>query len=139
MEITVNFEFVNWWRVLSATVAAFILGGIWYSPSVFGRIGLSEARQAEVHQDRDRNIQLIFVIAFLFQWLTASLLAAVLGPNATIYDGVIAGLLIGLFFVSTALGISAIFDQRPVVRIFVNGSYHVVAFTMMGALIGWGN
>jgi hypothetical protein len=138
MEIAVNFEFVNWWRVLSATVAAFVLGGIWYSPSVFGRLGLSEARQTEVHEDRDRNIQLIFVIAFLFQWLTASLMAAVLGPNATIRDGIITGLLVGFFFVSTALGISAIFDKRPIVRIFVNGSYHVVTFTVMGALLGWG-
>ena len=139
MEITVNFEFVNWWRVLSATVVVFLLGGIWYSPKVFGRIGLSEARQEELYEDRDRKIELIFVIAFVFQWLTASLLAAVLGPNATIRDGVITGLLIGCFFVATALGISSIFDKRPVVRIFVNGSFHVVAFALMGGVIGWGN
>ena len=43
MELTVNFEFVNWWAVLTATVVAFILGGVWYAPSVFGRIGLTEA------------------------------------------------------------------------------------------------
>ena len=135
MEIAVNFEFVNWWSVLLATVVAFLLGGAWYAPTVFGRIGLSEAERSNPPQDPDRNIQLIFVIAFLFQWLTASLLAAVLGPNATIRDGIIAGLLIGCFFVATALGISAIFDKRPIVRIFVNGGFHIVSITMMGALI----
>ena len=39
MEITVNFEFVNWWAVLVATVVVFILGGFWYSPAMFGRVG----------------------------------------------------------------------------------------------------
>jgi hypothetical protein len=138
MEITVNFEFVNWWAVLTATVVSFILGGVWYAPSVFGRIGLTEAEKIPQGHERydDRNIQLIFVIAFLFQWLTASLLAAVLGPNATIREGVIVGLLIGCFFVATALGISSIFDKRPVVRIFVNGSFHIVSITIMGGLLG---
>ena len=37
MEITANFEFINWWAVLAATVAVFLLGGAWYSPFMFGR------------------------------------------------------------------------------------------------------
>ena len=135
MEITVNFEFVNWWAVLLATVVSFLLGGAWYAPGVFGRMGLSEAEKAGRSGDSDRNIQLIFVIAFVFQWLTAGLLAAVLGPNATIYNGIIVGLLVGSFFVATALGISAIFDKRPVVRIFINGAFHIVSLTLMGAII----
>ena len=136
MDITVNFEFVNWWGVLAATMASFLLGGVWYAPSVFGRFGVSEAEKAATPSTGQRNVQLIFVIAFLFQWLTASLLAAVLGPNSTIRDGVIIGVLIGCFFVTTAMGMSAIFDRRPVVRIFVNGSYHIVSLSLMGELIG---
>ena len=135
MELTVNFEFVNWWAVLLATVIAFLLGGAWYAPRVFGRVGLSEADQAGSDSDRDRNIQLIFVIAFVFQWLTAGLLAAVMGPNATISEGIVAGSLIGCFFVATAQGISAIFDKRPVVRIFVNGGFHIVSLSIMGGVI----
>ena len=80
MEITVNFEFVNWWAVLAATVTVFVMGGIWYSPAAFGRFG--EANRAT--ERRGRNMQAIFIFAFLLQWSTASLLAAVLGPNATI-------------------------------------------------------
>ncbi len=136
MEITVNFEFVNWWGVLAATLASFLLAGVWYAPSVFGRFGVRDAEKAAASAAGERNVQLIFVIAFLFQWLTGSLLAAVLGPNASIRDGVIVGVLIGCFFVTTALGISAIFDRRPIVRIFVNGSFHIVSLSIMGALIG---
>ena len=136
MDITLNFEFVNWFGVLAATVTSFLLAGVWYAPTVFGRFGLSEAEKSEFKIDPDRNLQLIFVIAFLFHWLTASLLSAVLGPNASIRDGVIVGVLIGCFFVTTSLGISAIFDKRPVIRMFVNGSYHIVSLSVMGALIG---
>jgi len=136
MEITVNFEFVNWWAVLAATVTAFLLAGVWYAPSVFGRFGLPGNDPSNAHRDGDKNVQLIFVIAFLFHWLTAGLLSAVLGPNATITYGIVVGMLIGSFFVTTAQGISAIFDRRPVVRIFVNGGYHIVSLSMMGGIIG---
>ncbi len=136
MEIAVNFEFVNWWGVLAATIVTFLLAGVWYAPTVFGRFGLDQAEKDNPHSTGERNIQLIFVIAFLFNWLTASLLSAVLGPNASIRDGVIVGVLIGCFFVATSLGISAIFDRRPVIRMFVNGTFHIVSFSVMGALIG---
>ncbi|MDH3977426.1 MAG: DUF1761 domain-containing protein [Gammaproteobacteria bacterium] len=136
MEITVNFEFVNWWAVLGATVTSFILAGVWYAPTVFGRFGLPDGEVVNVHTDQDKNVQLIFVIAFLFHWLTAGLLAAVLGPNATITYGIVVGMLIGCFFVTTAQGISSIFDRRPIVRIFVNGGYHIVSLSIMGGIIG---
>ena len=132
-----NFEFVNWWAVLGATVVSFLLGGIWYMPAVFGRVGLPERQATE--RPNERNIELIFVFAFVLQWLTASMLAAVLGPNPTVYTGVMTGLLVGSFFVATASGISVIFDRRPVARFLVNGGFHIVTLAVMGAIIAAGN
>jgi hypothetical protein len=131
LEITLNFEFINWLSVLAATFIVFVLGGIWYSPAVFGRIGLS----AQTKSAGGRNIQAIFVVAFILQFLTAALLAAVLGPNATVGYGLTVGLLIGCFFVTTALGISNIFDNRPLIRLAVNGGYHIVSFATMAVVI----
>jgi hypothetical protein len=132
MQITMNFEFINWLAVLAATVAVFILGGLWYSPAMFGRIGgVISDRQGVV-----RNMQANFIVAYIFQWLTASLLAAVLGPNSTAMYGLTVGILIGCFFVTTALGITNIFYNRPIRNLFVNGGYHIVSFAIMGTIIG---
>jgi hypothetical protein len=32
-----NLNRLNLWAILAATVAAFVLGGLWYSPLLFGR------------------------------------------------------------------------------------------------------
>jgi hypothetical protein len=131
MEITVNFEFVNWWAVLAATVVVFLLGGVWYSPALFGRISGVAASGA------GRNLQAIFVVAYILQWFAASFLAAVLGPNATLSYGLTVGLMVGLFFVTTAIGITDIFDNKPLKHLLVNGGYHIVSFGIMGAIIGF--
>jgi hypothetical protein len=132
MEITVNFEFINWLAVLAATVAVFVLGGFWYSPAIFGRIGgVTTERTGPA-----RNMQAIFVVAYIFQWLAASLLAAVLGPNATTMYGLTVGVLVGSCFVTTSLGITDIFDNKPLKHLLVNGGYHITSFAIMGAILG---
>jgi hypothetical protein len=132
MEITVNFEFVNWLAVLAATVAVFVLGGLWYSPAMFGRIGGTVPDRSAP----GRNMQAIFIVAYIFQWLAASLMAAVLGPNATAMNGLIVGLLVGCFFVTTALGVTDIFDNKPLRHLLINGGFHITSFAIMGVIIG---
>jgi hypothetical protein len=132
VEITLNFEFVNWYAVLIATVAVFLLGGAWHSPAMFGRVLGYEQHDT----GSTRNMQAIFVVAFIFQWLAASLMAAVLGPNSTGLYGLQVGLLVGCFFVTTALGITNIFENQPLKYLIVSGSYHIASFAIMGAIIG---
>jgi uncharacterized protein YqgC (DUF456 family) len=132
MEITLNFEFVNWFAVLSATVVSFILAGAWYSPAIFGRVLSYEYHD----QGSNRNVQAIFVVAYILQWLAASLLAAVLGPNSTGMYGLNVGLLVGCFFATTAVGITDIIDNKPVKHLLVNGGYHILSFSLMGFIIG---
>jgi len=133
MEITLNFEFVNWWAVMAATLIVFLLGGVWYSPALFGR--LEKATPGHTPPS-GRNISGVFVIAFLFQWLTVGLLAAVLGPNATVGYGLTVGLLVGCFFVTTSIGITNIWDRKPLIHLAVNGGYHIVSFAIIGIILG---
>ena len=132
MEITLNFEFVNWWAVLAATIAVFLIGGAWYSPALFGRF----LDRDKANTDSDRNIAVLFFVAFVLQWLSASMMAAVLGPNSTAIYGLQVGLLVGSFFVATSLGITRIFENRPMKLLFISGGYHIVCFGTMGLIIG---
>ncbi len=135
MEITMNFGLVNWIPVLAATIAAFFLGGIWYSPVVFGKAWAS-AIGLDIKAVRDRNIALLFVLAFVLQWLTASLLSAVLGPNANAMYGLNIGLLAGSFFAATSLGVTYIFENRGMKLFFINAGYYVVSMALMGYILG---
>jgi len=134
MEITINFSYVNWIAVLVATIATFLLGGIWYSPALFGK-PWAAANGIDLSGVRQRNIALMFFLAFLLHWLSASLLAAILGPNATISYALNVGALVGAFFVMTSIGVNYIFENRGVKLWLINGGYHIVSFMLMAALI----
>ncbi len=138
MELTLGFEVVNWWAVLSATVAVFLLGGLWYSPVMFGRPGIISS-EAQSRGGPPRRMELIFIVAFLLQWCAASMLAAILGPNATAGRGLQVGLLVGVFFATTAIGITYIFEKRPMSHFFINAGYIILSFGIMGSIIGWRN
>ena len=137
MEITMNFGLVNWIPVLAATIAAFVLGGIWYSPMAFGKAWVAaNGFNIKSMKEKDRNISALFVLAFVLQWLTASLLSAVLGPNATAMYGLNVGLLAGAFFAATSLGVTYIFESRGWKLFLINGGYYVVSIALMGYILG---
>jgi hypothetical protein len=135
MELELAFGVVNWWAVLAGTLLAFLLGGIWYSPAMFGREGIVAA-SAESRGGPPRKLEAIFVLAFLMHWLSASLLAAILGPNSTLLQGLYVGLMVGVFFVTTAFVITYIFERRPLGHVLINGGYQVVCLAIMGMIIG---
>jgi len=44
--------------------------------------------------------------------------------------------LIGGIWVALAIGIISLFENRPLKYVLINGGYMVVAFTLMGAILG---
>lgn len=135
MELTLAFDVVNWYAVLTATVIVFVLGGVWYTPHLFGRPGII-AENAEMFGGPPRRMELIIVVAFIMQWTQASLLAAILGPNSDLWLGINVGLLIALFFICTAIAFHYVFERRPFSHLVINGGYHLLSFAIMGAIIG---
>ncbi len=116
-------------------LAAFILGGLWYSPALFGKIwmsatGLTEAeiKSASMGRMLATTIPLSLIAALVF--------AAFLGPETGIVFGTAAGFAAGLFWVTASFGINYTFEQKPLLLLLVNGGYHTVQFTLYGFFIG---
>lgn len=135
MEITIteSFPYLNWLAVMVATIAYFVLAGLWYSPFLFGNqwrglIGRDDQEPAPPEVP-------ILVMAFVLTWLSASLMSAVLGPNAEIYYGLVVGLLVGTFFLATGIGVIYLFERRPVRLWLINGGFFIVAYGAMGTII----
>ena len=129
-------EQINYLAVLAAAVSTFLIGGLWYSPALFQRgwmaaNGFSEADLAK------GNTAKIFGIAFVFALLMAANLAAFLSaPDTTVAWGIAAGALTGAGWVLPAIGTVALFERRSPGYIAINGGYFVVAFIVMGAILG---
>ncbi len=129
-------EQVNWFAVLVAAVATFALGGLWYSPAVFGTAWMKAngLTPADVSQG---NWAKIFGLSFVFSLLMSANLAMFLaGPETTVSWGATAGLLAGFGWVALGMAIVALFERRSWTYILINGGYMTVAFVMMGLILG---
>jgi hypothetical protein len=126
---------INVLAVVAAAVSTFFIGGLWYSPLLFHKTWMKANNFSET--DVQGGEGRIFGLAFLFSLVMAANLAAFLaGPETTVAWGATAGLLAGLGWVALGIGIVALFERRSFAYILVNGGYFVVAFTVMGAILG---
>lgn len=126
---------INLWAVLVAAVSSFLVGGLWYSPIMFGKAwmqaaGLDEERLAKANQART------FGLSLLLSLLSAAVFAVFLGPKPDLGFAVGVGVLAGMCWVASSFGINYLFEQRPLKLFAINGGYHTVQFALYGLILG---
>jgi len=127
---------INHFAVITAAVATFLIGGLWYSPLLFHRAWMNANGLTDEQLRRD-GMAKIFGLSFLFSWIMAYNLAAFLaGPDTTVLWGATAGALAGVGWVTLSIGILGLFERRPLKYVLINGGYFTVAFVAMGAILG---
>ena len=136
---------INWLAVLVAGISAFVLGGVWYSPALFGKAWMNE-NNFTVDDVKRGNKGKIFGWSFILSLVMAANLAMFLadspatcpegcGQKTDIVWGSIAGILAGIW-TFCAIAIVGLFEHKTARYIFVNGGYTLVALGLMGAIIG---
>ncbi len=126
---------INWLAVVIATVVAFAVGGLWYSKALFGSVWLEEVGLTE-EAVSNTNMPRTFGGTFVLQFLAVTALAALIGTDSSWQGGLQSGLLIGVFWVATAYGITYLFEQRSLRLFLINAGYNVVLFAISGIIIG---
>ncbi|WP_105201690.1 MULTISPECIES: DUF1761 domain-containing protein [unclassified Pseudoalteromonas] len=130
-----NFAEFNFFAVLLAALATFILGGLWYSPLMFKSAWLDGCGLTDVDLAQ-ASMGKVFSLAFILSLVAAFVFALFLGPKPDLGFAVGAGFAAGLCWVATSFGISYLFEQRPLKLFLVNGGYHTLQFTLIGLILG---
>ncbi len=125
---------LNLLAILVAALTSFVIGGLWYSPILFGKAWMAENGFTE--QDTQGNMGMIFGTTFVLALIIAFNLAAFLGPEATFTWGLTAGALAGIGWVAAAIGILYLFERKSMRLFLINAGYHAVTFTVMGGILG---
>ena len=126
---------VNWLAVLVAGVSAFVLGGVWYSPALFGKAWMTENNMT-VDDVKKGNKGKIFGWSFVLSLVMAANLGMFINtPDMNLSQGIIYGLLTGLW-IFCGIAIVGLFEHKSAKYIFINGGYMLVALSLMGAIIG---
>ena len=129
-------EDLNWISISVAAVSAFVLGGLWYSPVLFGKAwaktaGLSDEQRSKINPAKTYGLS--FVLCFL----GALVFSMFLGPEPEMGFAIGAGFAAGLVWVAGSFGINYLFEQKPASLFFINGGYHTLQYTLYGLILAW--
>jgi len=125
----------NFAAIFVAALLSFALGGLWYSPLLFARAWMNEAGLSE-QKTRDAPMGRIFGLAGLASLVMAFNLAAFIGPKASLGFGLFAGAAAAIGWVAMSLGVIYLFEQRSLKLWLINSGYQMLAYTLMGGVLG---
>jgi hypothetical protein len=130
---------INYAAVVVSALVYWMLGGLWYSPLLFGnkfieimrwspeQVALIEAEGAS------GQVALAFIGSLITAYVLAHIVRYTSGENAL--DGAKTGLWLWLGFIAMSNLNTVFFEYRPLSLYLINVSYHLVAFLSMGALL----
>ena len=136
---------INYLAVLVAGVANIVLGGLWYSPLLFGKIwaklmGMdkwSKAEKAKMMEKAKPGYFFAFLAALLMSFVMAHMVQSgsaffhVTGVEA----GFRAGFWIWLGFSLTSQLSSVLWEGKPIQLYWINIGYYLASYMMTGAIL----
>jgi hypothetical protein len=126
---------ISWLAVVLCGLATLAIGGVWYSPLLFGPAWQREAGLSD-ETLRTGSVPLRFGATFLIGAVAAAAFALFIGTEMTVGQATAAGACAGVAWVAASFGINYLFEHRSFKLWLINGGYHAVQFTIFGAIIG---
>ncbi len=130
-----DFSSINYLSVIVAALSSFVVGMLWYSPVLFGKVWMAENGFTDEDM-QGGNMLRTYGAAFVLGLIIATNLDLFLGPNATFAWGMGAGALAGIGWVAASIGTMYLFERKSLTLYFVNAGYHAVNFIVMGGILG---
>ena len=130
---------VNWLAILVGTLAYFMLGAVWYAPPVLGKPWMKAAGM-ETPECSDGPGPEVYLAPFLFSFV-ATIVTAVLAVatgSDTFSEGLVLGLVTGVGYAGTVIGVTAVFESnKPDAKVWgaITAGYHVLGFVVSAVIV----
>jgi len=125
---------VNYFAIVAAALAAFVLGGLWYSPVLFGKAWQREVGLSDEELKRG-NMTRIFGTSLILSLIASWVFALFLGPRPPMSLGLGAGFAAGLCWVASSFGMNYLFARRSFKLFLIDGGFHTLQFTVIGLIL----
>lgn len=130
-----NTDEINIWAILAAGLASFVLGALWYSPLFFSKIW---QREVEMTDDKIKqgNIAATFLSSFALMLLMSFGMAFFMaGSDISGTDGIVTGLLTGIFFVGPSTGINYLYQRKSFALWCIDAGYQIIFLGITGGIL----
>lgn len=129
--------YINHIAVVVCAVLNLVIGAIWYSPALFYRGWLDSNRGLTEDDLKKANPAKMYTISTILSVVICYNMAFFLGDaNTDMTWGATAGFLAGFGWAAMIFAIVAIFEQKSLKYILINGGYITVYFTLVGLILG---
>ncbi len=132
---------VNYWAVLVAAIASMVLGAVWYSPGVFGKIWMkgSGMTSQQLNKAKKKGMGKLYFIAFLGSLLFAYILAhfVVFAGVVGVADALELAILTWIGFAVPLLLGSTLWEGKSWGAYLVVVVYQLVSISMMAIILAY--
>ena len=132
------FASINWWAVLVAAVAYFMLGALWYSKGLFGSKWIKLVNIDVTNPDLKKgmgSMMLSTLVLVAIVCIGLALLIRMIGFDDNYLYGIKLGLLTGLTFATTAVSINYVYERKPANLYLINNGYHVLGHVLAATIL----
>ena len=130
---------INYVAVLVAAVASFVIGALWYSPMLFGKMWmkLSNVTDKEMKKAKEKGMSKNFAFQFLGTLVMSYILAHFVyyTQASTVLEGMLTGFWIWLGFIATVMLGIVLWEGKPWKLYFIKAAHELVALAVMGAIL----
>jgi hypothetical protein len=119
-----------WLSVITAALLAFLLGAIWYCPTLFGNITVST-------ENKKKHNTSTYIFSFLFLIIAASAFSLLLGKNPSIEPALKLSLLVGIGFVASTLGVNYLYTNKGIKILLIDSGYHISQFIIYAIVFSY--
>lgn len=131
-----DFSNVNFLAVIVSGVAAWVIGALWYSPLLFSKRWQKETGLSD-DDVRQANMAVIFGGSLVLMIIMALGLAMhIQTGQADLMRGLKSGLLTGVFFSATIIGINYLYQRKSITLWLIDAGYAVLFLGVEGAILG---
>ena len=123
---------INWVAVIASTVAAFILGGLWYGP-FFSKPWMREMGVGTDFKPRVSR-PVLFGLAITFNFLSAVVFSAFVGPAPSPQLAIGAGAAAGLAWVAPSMIVVYMFAARSLTLAAIDAGFAAAQFVAYGVI-----
>lgn len=139
MNILSSLEALNYWAVLVAALSTFLVGGLWYSPLLFGKAWKAENGFTEEQLKEGGGMVRIFGTTFLLSLIMATVLALYIGDHfgelALLYD-IKSAIILSLGLMAANMGKHYLFERKSMRLFMIHASHDLTAMILMAVIIG---
>lgn len=132
---------VNYLAVLVATLFMMVIGGLWYSPVLFGNAWMKEVGLSKKDMEgpkAKKRMMMSWVFGFL-SWLVEVYVLALAIEMAQVLnaqEGALVGFWVWLGFMATVGLGSVLWEMKSMKYFLINQGFNLVAMVVAGAILG---